>query len=283
MSGHPQYAEDIDLLALDLLGDEECAPLRAHLAECGNCRARFDEARSFAALLAFSAPAAAPPGRVRRQLLEEVRAGSGVSRAGADAAVATARSGAASREAAGAGAHREPAGRTGLWHSFNLGWAVAVLVILGVTAMLSEQYRRVESEVRNLQAELAIKQNELDRTRAVVDLLHSTETVRVKMMSGTAPWPWPEGKVYYHPKKGLLFMASNLPPVDTGKVYQLWYVPENGSPLSAGVFAPDVHGNATLMTPPSVKPMAPKAFAVTLERSGGVPEPTGPQVLAGEY
>jgi len=273
MSEHPQFAEDIDLLALDLLGDEDCALLRAHLKECANCRSRFDEARSFAALLAFSAPPAAPPGRVRRKLLDQLRAGSRAERP----AVETVESGTAR------GGDHEAHGRAGFWHWSNLGWAVATLVILAVTAMLSEQYRRAENEVRNLQAQMAAKQSELDRTRAVVDLLHSTDTVRVKLMSGTAPWPWPEGKVYYHPKKGLLFVAQNLPPVESGKVYQLWYVPENGSPLSAGVFAPDVHGNATLMTPPSAKVMAPKAFAVTVERAGGVPAPTGPEVLSGEY
>ncbi|HXZ20486.1 MAG TPA: anti-sigma factor [Candidatus Acidoferrales bacterium] len=261
MSEHPQFAEDIDLLALDMLGDEDCATVRAHLEECANCRTRFDEARSLAALLAFSAPPAAPPGRVRRKLLAELR----------------------TRQAEGLRAQPEPRAAASGWNWSNLGWAVAVLVILAVTAMLSEQYRRAENELSSLRAEIATKQVELDHARSLLDLLHSSDTVRVKLMSGTAPWPWPEGKVYYHPKKGLLFVASNLPPVESGKVYQLWYVPAEGAPLSAGVFAPDVHGNATLMTPPSAKAMAPKAFAVTVERAGGVPAPTGPEVLSGEY
>lgn len=273
MSEHPQFAEDIDLLALDLLGDEDCAGLRAHLDECGNCRARFDEARSLAALLAFSAPPAAPPGRVRRKLLAELRSRNAAEPAGKEAGVSS----------RGSGAVEEIRARTSSWNWSNLGWAVAVLVILAVTAMLSEQYRRAENELSSLRAELLTKQTELDRARGVLDLLHSTDTVRVKLMSGTAPWPWPEGKVYYHPKKGLLFVASNLPPVESGKVYQLWYVPAEGAPLSAGVFAPDVHGNATLMTPPSAKAMAPKAFAVTVEPAGGMPAPTGPEVLSGEY
>jgi len=273
MSEHPQFAEDIDLLALDLLGDEDCGALRTHLAECANCRARFDEARSFAALLAFSAPPAEPPQRVRKELLEQLRGKRGAARVAPEPVMV----GRASSTV------RESAGHSSFWSWSNVGWAVAVLVILGVTAMLSEQYRRAENDVRNLQAQLAAKQTELDRTREVVDLLHASDTVRVKLMSGTAPWPWPEGKVYYHPKKGLLFVAQNLPQVEDGMVYQLWYVPQEGSPLSAGVFAPDLHGNATLMTPPSAKPMAPKAFAVTLERAGGVPAPTGPEVLSGEY
>ncbi len=273
MSAHPQFEEDIDLLALDLLEKEDCGALQAHLEECASCRTRFDEARSLAALLAFSAPPAEPPGRVRRKLLADLRARNGAEQ---PATVTSIRSG-SDRE------YRETRPHTGSWNWSNLGWAVAVLVILAVTATLSEQYRRAENEVHSLQAEIASKQGELDRARGVVDLLHSTDTVRVKLMSGTAPWPWPEGKVYYHPKKGLLFMAQNLPPVEAGQVYQLWYVPKEGSPLSAGVFSPDMHGNATLMTPPSAKITAPKAFAVTLEPAGGAPAPTGPEVLSGEY
>jgi len=275
MSGHPQYAEDIDLLALEMLGEEDCGPLREHLEECAACRTRYDQARAMGAMLAIAAPAVEPAARVRQRLLAGLNAQRESARPAGEPVVerAPARVAPAS--------YRELVVRPGFWHAANLGWVVATLVILAVSGMLSEQYRRAENEVRNLQAELAVKQNELDRTKAVVDLLHASDTVRVKLMSGTAPWPWPEGKVYYHPKEGLLFMASNMPPVEAGKVYQLWYVPEHGSPMSAGVFAPDVHGNATLMSPPATKTMMPKAFAVTIERAGGSPEPTGPEVLSG--
>ncbi|HUJ41767.1 MAG TPA: anti-sigma factor [Candidatus Acidoferrales bacterium] len=271
MREHPQFAEDIDLLALEMLGDEDCGPLREHLEGCGACRARYEEARALGAMLAIAAPPANPPARVRQRLLAQLDAQREPGK--------PARQPEAARAAESG--YREAAGRPVFWHSSNLGWAIATLVILAVTAMLSEQYRRAENEIRNLQTELAGSQNELERTKAVVDLLHATDTVRVKLMSGTAPWPWPEGKVYYHPKEGLLFVASNMPPVEAGKVYQLWYVPEHGSPQSAGVFAPDVHGNATLMSPPSSKSMVPRAFAVTIERAGGSPEPTGPEVLTG--
>jgi len=272
MSEHPQFTEDIDLLALELLGDEDCAALRAHLEECGHCRARYQEARSFAALLAFSAPAAEPPERVRRQLLAELRAKSVAPR---EATVAAAPR-VAPIGASGTGR------RAGFWNPANLGWAMAALVLVAGTVLLVEQHRRSALEVNALVAQLSDKQHELDRTKGVLDLLHSSETVRVKLMSGTAPWPWPEGKVYYHPKKGLLFVASNLPPLSAGMSYQLWCMPEKGAPMSAGVFVPDVHGNATLMKPMYTAPKAPKAFAVTVEPDGGVPSPTGPEVLSGE-
>jgi anti-sigma-K factor RskA len=264
MNEHSQFADDIDLLALGLVGDEDCAPVRAHMRDCAACRTRFEEGRSMAALLALSAPSAQPPARARAQLLERLRA---------------------SREAP-EGAAREPgrAGseRAGFWSWANLGWAVAAVVILVSAALLMDENRRVHERVQSLQAEIAGKQQELDRARGVLDLIHSTETVRVHLISGSAPWPWPEGRVYYHPKKGLLFVASHLPPLDPGESYQLWCVPEGGEPASAGVFWPDAKGNATVMLPSAPKLNTPKAFAVTVEHDGGVPAPTGPQVMVGE-
>lgn len=259
MNEHAQFADDIDLLALGLLGDEECAPLRAHLRECAACRTRFEEARSLAALLALSAPPAQPPARARAQLLERLRA---------------------SQEIPG-GVARVPA-RAGSRSWANLGWAVVALVILASAVLLMDQNRRLQQRVQGLEVEIAGKQQELDRTRAVLDLLRSTDTMRVHLISGSAPWPWPEGKVYYHPKKGLLFVASHLPPLDPGESYQLWCVPEGGAPASAGVFWPDAKGNAMVMLPAAPKVKTPKAFAVTVEHDGGVPAPTGPQVMVGE-
>jgi len=259
---HTQFAEDIELLALGLLEDEDCAPLRAHLESCADCRARFDEARSLAALLALSAPLAEPPARARTQLLERLHAGRE-----------------SRREAARAPARPR---MQGFWTPANLGWAVALIVLVAGAAMMIRQNQRVQEQVDRMQAQLTGKQQELDRTRAVLDLLRSTDTMHVHLISGSAPWPWPEGKVYYHPKKGLLFVASHLPPLDPGMSYQLWCVPEDGAPASAGVFRPDVKGNATMMMPPDSMLMTPKAFAVTMEPDGGVPAPTGPQVMVGE-
>jgi anti-sigma-K factor RskA len=261
---HTQFAEDVDLLALGLLGDDDCSPLRSHLLSCADCRARFEEARSLAALLALSAPPAEPSMRVRQQLLERLRAGRETS------------------EAAAPAPRREEKQRAHFWTWANLGWAVAAVVLVAGAALMLEENRRVHNQVQGLQAEIAGKQQELDRTRAVLDLLRSTDTMRVHLISGSAPWPWPEGKVYYHPKKGLLFVASNLPPLDPGMSYQLWFVPEGGAPASAGVFWPDAKGNATMMMPLApIPPKAPKAFAVTVEADGGAPAPTGPEVLVG--
>jgi anti-sigma-K factor RskA len=268
MRDHAQFAEDVDLLALGLLGDEDCAPLRAHMDECVDCRARFEEARSIAALLAFSAPPAQPSTHVRRQLLERLR----VERESAVKMTAGPR--AVPRAPGRLRVHPE------FWKWANLGWALVVATLLVAAVLTGMENRRVERELTSLQMLVGEREQELARTRGVLDLLRSTGTVRVRLLSG-AVQPLPEGRVFFHPKKGLLFFASNLPPLDEGKSYQLWYVPAEGAPASAGVFTPDARGNATIMKPAASLPANPKAFAVTIEPEGGVPAPTGPEVLVG--
>jgi anti-sigma-K factor RskA len=265
---HTQFAEDVELLALGMLGDEDCAPLRRHLETCRDCRTRFEEARSLAALLALSAPEVEPSAQVRTRLLERLRTGREVAK---PVGVA--------RPARGEQASPERP-RVNYWKWANLGWAVATAGMLCVMILTGIENTRVTHELTSLQMLVGEREQELARTRSVLDLLHSTGTVRVRLMSSTVK-PLPDGRVFFHPKKGLLFFASNLPPLEEGKSYQLWYVPAEGAPASAGVFTPDARGNATMTIATSSMPGSPKAFAVTIEPEGGVAAPTGPEVLVG--
>lgn len=268
MNEHPQFTEDVDLLALGLLEAGDCAALRAHLVQCEECRARFQEAQGLSALLSLSTPSAQPPPQVRQQLLQRISS-------------ERARPAVAAAAAAGSPRRGTPTlGRSGM--VLYLGWAAAAAAILLAFAIVSAEKRQGRQQLAALHAQLAAKQDELDRTREVLDLLRSTDALRVHLVSSTAPWPWPEGKVYYQAKNGLLFMASHLPPLDPGKAYQLWCVPEDGSPASAGLFEPDAKGNATLLVRGVPVRMKPKTFAVTIEPEGGAPGPTGPQVMVGE-
>jgi anti-sigma-K factor RskA len=268
MKSHEQFVEDVELLALGLLGDEDCAPLRTHLETCADCRTRFDEAGSLGALLALSVPPAEPAAHVRQRLLERLRAAGQPE----SPALPSARPVPEARAVS----------RGNFWKWASLGWACVAAALLAVAILTGIENRRVDHELTSLQMLVGEREQELARTRGVLDLLRSVGTVRVRLMSG-AMKPLQEGRVFYHPKKGLLFFASNLPPLDEGKSYQLWYVPTEGAPSSAGVFAPDARGNATMMMASAAMSGNPKAFAVTIEPEGGVAAPSGPEVLAGTF
>jgi anti-sigma-K factor RskA len=60
----------------------------------------------------------------------------------------------------------------------------------------------------------------------------------------------------------------------------MWLVPTSGAPISAGIFQSEdsVRGLLSAQVPANTMP---KAFAVTVEPAGGVPQPTGPKLLLG--
>jgi anti-sigma-K factor RskA len=81
-------------------------------------------------------------------------------------------------------------------------------------------------------------------------------------------------------QRGMVFTASNLPPLPPGRVYQVWVVTAQ-APVSAGLLTPDAQGGGSVYfeTPVDIAP--PVAVAVTLEPAGGVPAPTGARYLIG--
>jgi anti-sigma-K factor RskA len=75
---------------------------------------------------------------------------------------------------------------------------------------------------------------------------------------------------------------SNLPAPQPGKDYQLWAVDtEHKDPISAGIVRVDKNGVAQIRFKPVEKAEHVKAFAISLEREGGVPKKEGPILLVG--
>jgi anti-sigma-K factor RskA len=75
---------------------------------------------------------------------------------------------------------------------------------------------------------------------------------------------------------------TNLPAPQPGKDYQLWAVDaEHKDPISAGIVRVDKNGVAQVRFKPVEKAEHVKAFAISLEREGGVPKKEGPILLVG--
>ncbi len=80
-------------------------------------------------------------------------------------------------------------------------------------------------------------------------------------------------------QEGVLKVVD-VPKNATDHDYQLWVVdPEYKQPVSGAVFAVESDGTTKIAFKPEARVSSAKAFAVTLERKGGVPKAEGPMVL----
>ena len=265
-SGHPTRPEDFDLYALGALDPAESQALESHLRACSDCARKLAAARGRIAALSFAAPQVAPSPAVRGRLMRQVRAE-------AEGRIIDARP---ARETPPAGVNRAPAS-PGRWWLGVLAPAFAVLLL--ATLYLWRENDQLTREVNQFHATMIAQQRELDETRNVAHLFEAQDTLHVSL----APMPgMPKGavRVMYNEKMGLLMYDGWIAPSPDDKSYQLWVVPMEGKPISAGVFNPATSDAAHWMArvPEGI---APKMFAITLEPAGGMPQPTGPMVLVG--
>jgi anti-sigma-K factor RskA len=90
--------------------------------------------------------------------------------------------------------------------------------------------------------------------------------------------------VAWHPgsQTGVI-TVDNMPPAGPGRDYQLWAVDANHKdPINAGLIRIDPNGVTRIRFKPDQNAAQIKAFAISLEREGGVPKREGPIVLIGK-
>ena len=251
MSAHPQFADDLALLALGTLQGDERVAVEKHLEGCAACRRELERLRGDMALLALSASGPAPPQGSRQRLLKAI--------------------------AKEPRAQKLPARRS----SWNfMPWLAAAAFLLAA-GFFWQQSDRLAQRVARLQDESAQQQAELERAREVVSTLTSTDAQRVTLVAAQTP-PQPQGKaIYVRDRSSLIFLASNLPVLPPQKAYELWLIPANGAPIPAGVFKPDARGSAIVIEPPLPAGVEAKNFAITIEPEQGSTTPTMPIVMTG--
>ncbi|MGB7134850.1 MAG: anti-sigma factor [Acidobacteriaceae bacterium] len=253
--------EDPDLYALGALEGEEKQAFEAHVRTCAACAQELAAARQRVALLALAAPPAAPRPAVKERLMQRVRAERGP-------------------QAVSPGIARPVRRRS---FSFLIPALAACAVFFAVLAgWLWRRDLRDADRIAFLQARLTqteTQSREIAHAAEETDhLLGMPGTVRVAL----EPMPgMTTGRVgvLYNAKMGMAACAGWLPAAPPDKSYQLWLVPMKGAPMSLRVFSSG-EWNGTMMAhvPPG---MEVKAFAVTMEPAGGMPQPTGPKVLVG--
>lgn len=104
---------------------------------------------------------------------------------------------------------------------------------------------------------------------------------RVVSLPGTAEAPNARATFYQRDNQGLL-VWHGLEPLPMEQTYELWLIPADGAPVPAGLIA------VASTEPQSLEVAVPAgageyvAVGVSVEPSGGSPQPTGPIVLLGQ-
>ncbi len=161
-----------------------------------------------------------------------------------------------------------------LWGTLAL--AASVLLAIGA-AWLAYQYSvaRDENEVLATQVStLEERTNTLQQKAEYNEALatnYRDPNVRIVRMPGLEKAPDSEVVALWNQQTNeVLLDVQNLPTPPTGKQYQLWTIVD-GKPVDMGMIDPDYIGKLLRMK--ASDPNA-AAFAITLEKTGGVPSPT---------
>jgi hypothetical protein len=158
--------------------------------------------------------------------------------------------------------------RTGwLFTVAGLGAACAALVVLAIWS--GNSLRSYRAEIRDLQAE----RNQLQEA---LEILSKPETRAVQFGLANNQ---PRGRVFVNRDRGLIFVGTQLPQLDKNRIFQLWLIPTNGAPESAGVFQSSATGDSVDVRTTPIDTTRIHAVAVSVEPQGGSPAPTTTPII----
>lgn len=123
-------------------------------------------------------------------------------------------------------------------------------------------------------------QRELAEARAADPL---SQAMLIALTSPTGEHPDAKANVAWQPdRQSGVITINNMPPAGEGRDYQLWAVDANHpDPINAGVIHVEPSGVTRIRFKPDKDASQIKAFAISLEREGGVPKREGPIVMIG--
>jgi anti-sigma-K factor RskA len=262
--------EDLIQYALGTLKDSQLSQFTAHISLCNECRAELGRIQVDLASFASVLPSSELPAGARERFLHRLSTGTAP-----DSRFVQMRN------------------RSRLYHwsksiQHQLEHPLLLKVVTGALAaavvFLGYDDLSHIHQIRQMGPAISRYEKAAAEFADLKDFLRGVNTQQVSLHEKAPPTKAPEGHAIYSAASGkLVFTASYMPAPAPGKAYELWVLPAaGGAPIPAGVFTPDLLGNAAVVFPEIPVNVQAAGFGVTIEDAAGAKTPTLPIILSGQ-
>ena len=172
-------------------------------------------------------------------------------------------------------------------------WLAASLLI-ATTGGVGWYVAELSNQVQSLRAALDAANNLTERAETQMEAARAATAEREAVLAlvtgsdvqqldleGQPLAPRASARVLWNNAAEMVFIATGLPSLPAGDVYQLWFVLPD-APVGAALLEPDQNGDATMILEVPDTVTLPPVMAMTVEPAGGVPAPTGNLYLLGQ-
>ncbi|TLV00664.1 anti-sigma factor [Dyadobacter luticola] len=163
---------------------------------------------------------------------------------------------------------------TPLWAKITVAAAILLAVFAGYSASQMSKLKgtneELATELSGMKSEMSTLKRDFDYNQFLTSLYRSPE-VKTVHLAGLPKSPQSSASAFWNQKTNEVMLdVQNLPAAPAGKQYQLWSIVD-GKPVDIGMLENQFSGKVLRMK--NTKPGS-VAFAITLEKEGGVPSPT---------
>ncbi len=250
---------------LGSLEPRKMAELSKHLDGCPECRRNLAELEETLHSLPLALEPQAPPPELKERILREIQ----------DRPVVAPFQKPPEKTS-------RPAPSTNLWRVWAIAASILAVVGLAVSFQLYQSGQTKNANLASLRSEVEqLRQSNLGLQLKVRDLVGPD--VRYLNLAGLKGFEGVSGSAFVRPDNAAasVFFHS-LPALQTNQAYQLWVIEPGNPPHPSNVFQSS--GEITevdVQLPIAGDQVA--ALAITIEPSGGSPQPTGSMVALGQF
>ena len=274
------------LYAIGALSQDEQTTFEAHLEVCLEC---VEEVKSLLPVthgLVHGAPALEPPAALRARVLSHVT-GADVAPEPHDTPFGTLSDTLDAPALPGVFVESTRRGPGALF------WLAAMLLI-GVAGAGGWYVAELDRQMQGLRADLDIATRRADLAEQDTEAVRAAAAEREAVLAivtgpgvqqldltGQPLAPRASARALWNDASEMVLVATGLPALPAGDIYQLWFVLPD-APVSAALVAPGPEGDATVRLDVPGAVTMPAVMAITIEPAGGVPAPTGDVYLLGQ-